>query len=106
MLICNAFSLNMLAALDARLKVREVSLDEARALAAEGQSAVGHADTAAVFSAVLGVSVPAARTTVRLASGDAVLVGQYVGPRLPEGATVLPEGATIRWAVVTVEVAS
>lgn len=25
------------------------------------------------------------------------LVGQYRGPRLPDGATTLPEGATIEW---------
>jgi hypothetical protein len=32
--------------------------------------------------------------------GEGVLVAQYRGPRLPEGATELPEGATIEWYVV------
>jgi hypothetical protein len=63
-------------------------------------SAVGHADTAAVFSTILGFPVEPNRVNVRLAPGDIALVGQYVGPRLPEGATTLPHGATIEWWVV------
>jgi hypothetical protein len=43
------------------------------------------------------------RANVSLAAGDRVLVGQYSGPRLPEGTTTLPEGATIKWLVVTVK---
>lgn len=101
--VTNAFSLNMLAEMPASIKVEEVGRDAAAALAAQAVSAVGHADTAAVFSSVLGVPVPANRATVSLAKGDRVLVGQYRGPRLPEGATQLPEGATIQWIVVTVE---
>ena len=66
-------------------------------------SAVGHTDTAAVFADVLGVPVPAARVTVSLKQGDAALVGQCRGPRLPEGATRLPEEATIQWLLVSVE---
>lgn len=31
---------------------------------------------------------------------DAALIGQYIGPRLPEGATELPAGATIEWWLV------
>lgn len=30
------------------------------------------------------------------------IVGQYDGPRLPEGAIALPEGASIRWVFVYV----
>lgn len=101
--LTNAFSLNMLASLPASVRAEEVSREDAAALAAKATSAVGHADTAAVFSSVLGVPVPANRATVSLAKGDRVLVGQYRGPRLPEGATTLPEGATIQWVVVTVE---
>lgn len=101
--VLNAFSLNMLAEMPASIKVEEVSREDAAALAAQAVSAVGHTDTAAVFSSVLGVPVPANRATVSLAKGDRVLVGQYRGPRLPEGATTLPEGATIQWVVVTVE---
>lgn len=63
-------------------------------------SAVGHADTAAVFSAILGREVPVNRISVKLGPGSLGLVGQLVGPRLPEGATTLPEGATIEWWLV------
>jgi hypothetical protein len=101
--ISNAFSLNMLASFPARLSAEEVSLDEARRLAATATSAVGHETTAAIFATLLGCEVPVARINVRLQPGDALLVGQYIGPRLPEGATTLPEGAAIRWVVVRCE---
>ena len=102
MFILNAFSLNMLVG-NADIVVREVSPTVAASLAATCTSAVGHADTAAVFEAVLGVPVPCNRATVALKEGDVALVGQYSGPRLPEGATSLPEGAAIKWLVVAVK---
>ena len=101
MFILNAFSLNMLVG-NADVVVREVSQKVAAILADACVSAVGHADTAAVFSNVLGVAVPCNRATVALKDGDVALVGQYSGPRLPEGATSLPEGAAIKWLVVGV----
>ena len=101
MFILNAFSLNMIVG-NADIVVREVSRAVAASLASGCVSAVGHADTAAVFSSVLGVEIPCNRVTVALKDGDLALVGQYSGPRLPEGATSLPEGATIKWLVVRV----
>ena len=101
MYILNAFSLNMIVG-NADISVREVSRTMAASLAAHCPSAVGHADTAAVFSHVLGVEIPCNRATVALKEGDVALVGQYSGPRLPEGATSLPEGAAIKWLVVGV----
>ena len=101
MFLLNAFSLNMIVG-NADIVVREVSLKTAASLAADCESAVGHADTAAVFSSVLGVEIPCNRVSVTLKEGDVALVGQYSGPRLPEGATTLPEGATIKWVVVGV----
>lgn len=101
--LLNAFSLNMLAVFPAQPLFEEISLDEARESLATGfQSAVGHADTAAVFSSQLGIEVPANRTTISLSKGSVVVIGQYIGPRLPEGSTTLPEGATIKWFRVTV----
>lgn len=98
MLLLNAFSLNMVTAPSGTVSFSEISLDEAQTeLAAGFESAVGHADTAAVFSAVLGVEVPANRATVALNKGDQALVGQYRGPRLTEGSTSLPDGAIIVW---------
>jgi hypothetical protein len=102
MKVLNAFSLNMVAH-PATIETRPVSLQEAFRLVASGfESAVGHADTAAVFSSLLGVPVPMNRQTICLQPGETALVGQYSGPRLPEGATTLPEGATITWLLVTV----
>ena len=101
--VCNAFSLNMLASLTASIKVQEITAASAAVIAEGTPSAVGHADTANLFTAVLGTAVPMARTTVTLNNGDCVLVGQYSGPRLPEGATTLPEGATLKWVLVTIE---
>ena len=105
MFILNAFSLNMIEG-NADVTVREVSQKVAAILAPACVSAVGHADTAAVFSSVLGVEIPCNRATVALKEGDVALVGQYSGPRLAEGAASLPEGATIKWVVVGVNAPS
>ncbi len=102
MFILNAFSLNMIVG-NADIVVREISPTVAAGLAAYCVSAVGHADTAAVFSSVLEVEIPCNRATVALKEGDVALVGQYSGPRLPEGASTLPEGAAIKWMVVAVK---
>lgn len=102
-LLANAFSFNMMGAFPATVMVRELSLEEARALAAEFNSVVGHTDTAAVFSDVLGMDVACNRTTVILNKGDRLLIGQLRGPRLPEGCKTLPDGATIQWLMVTIE---
>ena len=101
MFVLNAFSLDMLVG-NADVVVREVTQKVAARLAPVCVSAVGHSDTAAVFSSVLGVEIPCNRATVALKEGDVALVGQYSGPRLPEGATTLPEGAAIKWVVVGV----
>ena len=103
MLLANAFSLNMVKAFPVAIRVSEVSVAEAAELAAGCESAVGHADTANVFGSVLGCAVATNRVTVSLESGDVILVGQYRGPRLEEGATTLPQGATIQWLLVSVE---
>ena len=73
-------------------------------------SAIGHADTARLISAALGIDLPMQRKSVRLirerpcgsnpGQRDRVLVAQYVGPRLPEGATQLPERSGIEWWIV------
>lgn len=103
MKVLNSFSLNMLAVLDGTVAHKVIGLDEAKALATSGlESAVGHADTAAIFGSQLGVEIPAVRANVSLPKGETILVGQYRGPRLPEGAKTLPEGASIVWMLVTV----
>ena len=65
-------------------------------------SIVGHQDTANLFSNILGVDVPMNRVSITLNKGDTLIVGQYSGARLPEGTSVLPEGASITWICVYV----
>lgn len=102
MKILNAFSFNMVGSYPVQISARELTTAEAKTAAQGCESAVGHVDTAAVFTEQLGVHVPAVRATVALNKGDEVLVGQYRGPRLQEGATTLPPGASIQWLLVTV----
>ena len=78
MWILNSFSLNLLACLNAVIKSEEVTLAKAQDVPCAG------------------------RITVTLHKGDTVMIGQYSGPRLEEGATTLPPGATIKWCRVTI----
>ena len=102
--VSNAFSLQMID-ICKETTVVVVPVDDPKAVIADQQftSAVGHADTANLFSGLLGVDVPAQRLSVKLTKADTLLVGQYIGPRLPEGATSVPEGASIVWLLVTVK---
>jgi hypothetical protein len=59
-------------------------------------SIVGHEDTARILG------VPFNRKSVKLREGDKLYVAQYDGPRLPEGATALPEGAKFIWYEVRI----
>lgn len=105
--LSNAFSLSMLPlpsvldpAADVRVRVKPITEAFARNIAGAYTSVVGHQDTASLFSSVLGIQVPMNRVTTKLSHGDCLLVGQYMGPRLPEGTTTLPEGASIQWMIV------
>jgi hypothetical protein len=105
--LCNAFSLNMLInPKDVSVQIKEVSSSEVSDALTNGKltSAVGHADTARVFSSILGADVQANRCNVELNHSDECYVGQYIGPRLPEGATQLPEGAKILWYRIKVTI--
>ncbi|CAB4126535.1 DNA binding protein [uncultured Caudovirales phage] len=102
--ILNAFSLNMLDCSYSRgIKIDPISAQEASWMMDGATSAVGHEDTARVFSSILGVEVACNRATVTLEENTRAIVGQYKGPRLPEGAMSLPEGASLVWCLVTVE---
>lgn len=98
--LLNAFSLNMFNPSSCFPIFREVSIDYVKNTSLE--SAIGHADTANVLSNILERNIPVNRSTVSLAEGDSAIVAQYIGPRLPEGATQLPEGATIKFFLVEV----
>lgn len=103
LLLSNAFSLNMLASLTSvHVTINELDVPQAARLARIAMSVVSHADTAAVFEGVLGVPIACNKATVSLVRFDTVVVGQYSGPRLPEGATTLPKGAVIEWVLVEI----
>ena len=92
MYLLNAFSLQMLDQFPANISIREVErLPEGL------ESAVGHADTAAVLG------VPMNRVNVKLHAGDTAYVAQLQGGRLPEGSTTLPEGFTFKYLEVRVD---
>ena len=106
--ISNAFSLSMLPR-DGVLQITRYPLSgpaHARAtLYEEGpwRSVVGHQATAELFTRILGIGVEYNRETLVLRPGDRLIVGQYYGPRLSEGATELPLGATIEWVELVAE---
>ena len=100
-ILCNAFSINMLAD---SANVAFSRIDEpAKYLNGGFLSAVGHDDTARVFASELGLDVPTNRATVALDDETILVVGQYKGPRLTEGATKLPDGAVIEWWLVATQ---
>ena len=101
--ISNAFSLNMLNIgweskhiHVSKLPVRKEGIKTLLLNGDGWESVVGHQTTADILG------IPCNRVTVNLEVGDELLVAQYVGPRLPEGTTVLPEGATFEFYLVTI----
>lgn len=109
MKVLNAFSLQMLTSLfedscAVNVTFKKVSVDYAAEIleVAGCESHVGHADIAHIMSEQLGTTVAFNRQPTALSAGEIALICQYVGGRLPEGATALPEGAELRWYEVTV----
>jgi len=102
LIITNAFSLNMVSVPNGALIWKRLGLLEVAALllANDFESAVGHQSTANVFSKEIGIHVACKRTTVEFREFSQLVVGQYKGPRLEEGATQLPDGAKIEWFLV------
>ncbi len=62
-------------------------------------SVMGHSYTIPIFEKELGgIKLALNRINLKLTSiNERLLVGQYIGERLPEGATELPEGSIIEW---------
>ena len=96
--IANAFSLNMVAEADLP-RLRMVACARPQRVIERGAaiSAVGHADTAAL------IGVECNRISLTLTQSDWLYVAQYKGPRLPEGTTTLPEGASFSWVSIWLE---
>lgn len=86
--LTNAFSIQMLPG-PTTVRFEEIDTTE---VPTNVISAIGHADTAAVLSDILGFEIPMNRTFVTLEEDTELFVAQLVGGRLPEGSTTLPEG--------------
>jgi hypothetical protein len=102
--ICNSFSVNMIKSFPVNITIKEININHAKKLMKNGGyfSAVGHQSTAELLSTILEVPIKTNRITLALDRNDEILLAQYYGERLPEGATILPEGSTIRWFLVKI----
>ncbi len=105
-IICNAFSVNMLGRQrgEQNIHATPIGADQARAMLRlfskdniPISSCVGHVDIAGIMSVILNFDIPFNRETIQVIPGDLIILGQYTGPRLPEGMTYLPEDAKISW---------
>lgn len=97
--IGNAFSLNMMSIDDfSLLRIKQVSASD---IPTNVESVIGHPDTAVIVGNLLGFETPFNRVSLQLQPDDVLYVAQYKGPRLPEGATTLPEGSKIDFYEVT-----
>jgi hypothetical protein len=97
--ITNAFSINMLPKQKCQVTFTPITVEKARDYEGEYVSAIGHADTARIVGSLLFRPLEAARVNVNIEDDEyhQLMVAQYIGPRLPEGATELPEGAEIQF---------
>lgn len=102
-LITNAISVGMFDAPRVHAFIVHLSEEQAKRWYSQGpvESIVGHADIAALISDKLGTPVAMRRETTSLVGNESILVCAYTGPRLPEGCKSLPEGAKMRWMLVT-----
>lgn len=108
MKILNAFSLNMLEKEYNQVQCAPILSEEAGSVVQNTlykgetiENCIGHADLAEVVRGNIGIG-GAERKSVTMVKGDTAIVAQYTGPRLPEGAVSLPEGASITYWFVSV----
>ena len=94
-MLMNAFPLQVVAD-GSTIRVTSATHEEARAALCVG-SAIGHADTARLLETILETRVVVNRVTMPTTAFGDVVVAQFTGPRLPEGATELPPGAKIEF---------
>lgn len=97
MKLLNALSLNMYDGGKLVPVTNRIDIERIKDVYSEMQfeSCIGHQTTAEILSSMLGRDIPCNRCTVDLKEGEKAIIAQYKGPRLPEGATKLPEGAEI-----------
>jgi hypothetical protein len=119
--LCNSFSINMLntALIEEvggkTITFRPITPLKAAELVQNGlksesfKNAVGHSTSDGLIRGQLEEVLPkiegmipkGKRETVKLSGGELVIVGQYIGPRLNEGAIALPENSQIKyWLII------
>ena len=99
--LANSFSLQMLDTTKATtVSIKPISIDDIKT--AGFVSAVGHPDTAAVLTDMLGKEVKCNRVSISLKPTDTLIVAQIVGGRLPAGTTKLPDGFKLQFLKVTI----
>lgn len=105
MKIGNAFSLQMLTTLPARVNIGTIPKHCVAEAAKQGtlESVIGHADTVTIVNKDLGSNLTVNRVNTKLAKGELMVIAQFMGGRLPEGATSLPEGVSLVYLLVSVE---
>lgn len=97
----NAFSLQMLDCSTAHtISVKPISVKDVKT--AGFISVVGHPDTAAILTDLLGKDVQCNRASIKLTQSDTLIVAQIVGGRLPAGTTKLPDGFKLQFLKVTI----
>lgn len=105
MKLFNAFSIQMID-IEVMANVEFTAINKekaARLLSNSVDSYIGHADTAAVVSNILGIQVECKRRFGHIDKGETAIVAQVVGGRLPEGCTKLPENMAIKFFKVEVK---
>jgi hypothetical protein len=104
--VSNSFSLSMLGMDEnhAGMSISALPIDanQAKFLLKDSSyiSTIGHVSTASIVENQLGLPMGVNRISFVLTVDDTLIVAQYMGHRLPEGATSLPEGATILYIMV------
>lgn len=99
--LSNALSLQMLDTTKATtVSIKPISIDDIKT--AGFVSVIGHPDTAAVLTDMLGKKVKCNRASITLKPTDTLIVAQIVGGRLPAGTTKLPDGFKLQFLKVTI----
>lgn len=101
--LSNSFSLGMIPE-QATIIVRSKSIEGVKSILKMRKftSIVGHKDIAEIMSKMLETPVAFNRQSVSLTYyDDEMIVAQYIGPRLPEGTTELPEDAKIEYRMIS-----
>ncbi len=104
--LVNAFSINMLDRKAHKIEFTPITPDQAATIlnSCNWESAIGHKDKnlEQFLENLLGTKPAVDRTTIKIDEKDLLIVAQYSGERLPEGATSLPAGAKIEFWLVQI----